>query len=74
MLDRPVQDLTGMPGLFDFTLLWWPDGAPADPSGDVPPLSLLTALQDQFGLQLRAQKVTVRTLVVDHIERVPSAN
>jgi uncharacterized protein (TIGR03435 family) len=74
MLDLPVQDLTGMPGLFDFTLLWTPGDALADPSGDVPPLSLLTALQDELGLQLRAQKVTVRTLVVEHVERVPSAN
>ncbi len=73
-LDRPVRDLTGMPGLFDFQLEWTPDEAPADPNGDVPAPSLFTALQDQLGLRLRAQKVTVRTLVVDHIERAPTAN
>ena len=73
-LDRPVQDLTGMPGVFDLDLSWTPDEAPAAPSEDVPAPSLFTALQDQLGLRLRAQKVTIRTLVVDHVERVPSAN
>jgi len=73
-LDRPVQDLTGMPGVFDLTLEWTPDEAPAEPSGDVPAPSLFTALQDRLGLRLRAQKVSIRTLVVDHIERVPVAN
>jgi len=73
-LDRPVQDLTGMPGVFNLDLSWTPDEAPAAPSEDVPAPSLFTALQDQLGLRLRAQKVTIRTLVVDHVERVPSAN
>jgi uncharacterized protein (TIGR03435 family) len=73
-IDLPVQNLTGMPGVFDLALEWTPDEAPAAPSGDVPAPSLFTALQDQLGLRLRAQKVSVRTLVVDHIERVPTAN
>jgi uncharacterized protein (TIGR03435 family) len=73
-LDRPVQDQTGMPGVFDFALDWTPDEAPAAATEDVPAPSLFTALQDQLGLRLRAQKVTVRTLAVDRIERVPSGN
>lgn len=73
-LDLPVQDLTGIPGVFDLALEWTPDEARATPSGDVPAPSLFTALQDELGLRLRAQKVSVRTLVVDHIERVPTAN
>jgi len=73
-LNLPVRDLTGMPGVFDITLEWTPGEAPAEPSGDVPAPSLFTALQDQLGLRLKARKVSVRTLVVDHIERVPSAN
>lgn len=73
-LDRPVQDLTGMPGVFDLDLRWTPDEAPAAPSEEVPAPSLFTALGDQLGLRLRAQKVSIRTLVVDHLERVPVAN
>lgn len=73
-MDRPVQDLTGMPGVFDLTLEWTPDEAPAEPSGDVPAPSLFTALQDRLGLRLRAQKVSIRTLVVDHIERAAIPN
>jgi uncharacterized protein (TIGR03435 family) len=73
-LDRPVQDLTGMPGLFNLDLRWTPDEALAAPSEEVPAPSLFTALGDQLGLRLRAQKVSIRTLVVDHVERVPSAN
>jgi len=73
-LDRPVQDLTGMPGVFDLKLEWTPDEAPAAASEDLPAPSLFTALQDQLGLRLRAQKVSIRTLVVDRIERAPVAN
>jgi len=73
-LDRPVQDLTGMPGVFDFDLEWTPDEAPAGSSPEVLAPSLFTALQDQLGLRLRAQKVSIRTLVVDRIDRIPVAN
>lgn len=73
-LNRPVQDLTGMAGVFNVSLEWTPDEAPAEPSGEVPALSLFTALQDQFGLRLRAQKVSIPWLVVDHIDRAPAAN
>ena len=73
-LNRPVQFLTGMPGVFDVTLEWTPGEAPAEPSGEVPAPSLFTALQDQLGLRLRAQKVSIPSLVVDHIDRVPAAD
>jgi len=73
-LDRPVQDLTGMPGVFDLRIEWMPDNAPAERSEEVVAGSLFSALQDRLGLRLRAQKVSVRTLVVDHIDRVPAAN
>jgi uncharacterized protein (TIGR03435 family) len=73
-LDRPVEDQTGMPGIFDFALDWTPDEAPAAATEDVPAPSLFTAIQDQLGLRLRAQKVSVQTLAVDRIERAPSGN
>jgi len=68
-LDQPVQDQTGLPGVTDVNLEWSPDGQTADR-----PSSILTAIQEQLGLKLQPQKVTVDVLVVDHIERVPTEN
>ena len=70
-LNTPVQNSTSMQGLFDLTLEWTPDDAPPD---SAPGPSLFTALQDQLGLRLRAQKISIPTLVVDSIDRVPSGN
>ncbi len=64
-LGRPVLDRTGISGLYDFTLDWVPD--------DSAP-SLFTALQEQLGLRLEPQKGSVEVLVVDSMERKPSAN
>jgi uncharacterized protein (TIGR03435 family) len=41
----------------------------ADPGPDV-----LDAVQEQLGLKLTARKVPVETLVIDHVEKVPSEN
>jgi uncharacterized protein (TIGR03435 family) len=80
-LNRPVLDLTGLDGRFDFALAFRQDensrlGATtaADappPAPDVPPL--VDALREQLGLKLTASKGPVRILVIDHIER-PSEN
>jgi uncharacterized protein (TIGR03435 family) len=64
-LGRPVMDRTGISGLYDFTLDWGSD--------DSAP-SLFTALQEQLGLRLEAQKGPVEVLVVDSIDRKPSPN
>jgi uncharacterized protein (TIGR03435 family) len=79
VLDRPVVDQTGLKGRYDFTLKWAPDdsqfgghvpSASDDPSA---PPSLFTALQEQVGLKLTAQKTAVDVLVIDHVEK-PSPN
>jgi uncharacterized protein (TIGR03435 family) len=64
-LGRPVIDRTGISGIYDFTLDWASD--------DSAP-SVFTALQEQLGLKLEAQKGSVEVLVVDSMERKPSAN
>ena len=74
---RIVQNQTGLTGGFDYELTWTPDqeqipGAPAptiDPNGP----SLFTAVQEQLGLKLDAQKGAVEVLVVDHAD-LPSAD
>jgi uncharacterized protein (TIGR03435 family) len=67
-----VQDQTGLSGVCDVSLEWSPDGqtdAAADHAS-----SIFTAIQEQLGLKLQPQKITVDVLVIDHIERVPTEN
>jgi uncharacterized protein (TIGR03435 family) len=79
VLDRPVVDQTGLKGRYDFTLKWAPDdsqfGGRVPPASDDPsaPPSLFTALQEQVGLKLSAEKTAVDVLVIDHVEK-PSPN
>ncbi len=70
-LDRRVVDLTGLKGAFDLTLDWSPLGAEAE---DTARPSIFTALQEQLGLKLEARKVPLEILVVDRVNRVPTAN
>jgi uncharacterized protein (TIGR03435 family) len=69
----PVLNHTGLTGIFNFKLQWTPDrNKPADAAAPDGP-SLFTAIQEQLGLRLRAQKAPVEVLVIDHIEK-PSSN
>jgi len=82
VLDRPVVDRTGLTPRYDFLLKWTPDEsqftqvgarmpAPAE-SADAP--SLFTAMTEELGLKLTAdKKAAVAVLVVDRVMR-PSAN
>jgi uncharacterized protein (TIGR03435 family) len=75
-MDRPVVNQTGLQGVFNLTLQWTPDSArPANPQNGAATEgpSIFTAIQEQLGLRLRAQKVPVDVLVIDHAER-PDAN
>jgi uncharacterized protein (TIGR03435 family) len=68
-LDRPVIDMTELPGVFDLKLEW-ADERQATAEGP----SLFTALQEQLGLKLEARKLPVEILVVDHVAKVPTEN
>lgn len=73
---RPIEDKTGLTGIYDFTLQLDQshDGPAPDPnSADSTGPSIFTALQEQLGLKLDAEKGPVQVLVVDHIEQ-PAAN
>ena len=80
MLGRPVVDTTGLPAAYDVKVEWTPDPAPPVPGADAqndsaePPLSLLTAVNDQLGLRLQTRKVPVDVVIVDHVEKVPAEN
>jgi bla regulator protein blaR1 len=86
LLGRTVLDKTGLTGRYDLKLEWAPDEsqvamfqAMGVPEGAGAPLadslgpSLFSALQEQLGLKLDAQKGPVEILVIESIER-PSAN
>jgi uncharacterized protein (TIGR03435 family) len=73
-MDRPVVDKTDVKGAFDIKLEWTMD---ENTSGDGDPTAgptMFTALQEQLGLRLVAQKLPVEIVVVDHVERVPTEN
>ena len=55
-------------------LKWTPENRQAKP-GDAPPdgPSIFTAIQEQLGLRLRAEKVPIEVLVIDHAEK-PTEN
>lgn len=79
--DRPIVDRTGLSGAYDFVLLFTPEGVTprTDPSTalgaggvagpNVDGTSLFTALQEQLGLKLEAQRGPVEYIVIDRIER-----
>jgi len=59
----PGVDKTGLTGEYDFKLSWDEENGPA----------LSSALRDQLGLRIEAEKVPVSTFVVDSAEK-PAAN
>jgi uncharacterized protein (TIGR03435 family) len=71
-----VIDKTGMTGNYDIALNWTPDPGQASASGidtGTPSESfgpsIFTAVQEQLGLKLEAQKGPVETLVIDSAEK-----
>lgn len=77
--NRPVVDLTGLQGAFDFTLVYSrPDvvrrslrasAELTEPSGAI---SLFEAMEKQLGLKMQTQKHPMLVLVIDHVEQSPS--
>ena len=81
MMDRPVIDMTGLAGDYDFTLTYTADpppnlppeakinGEPIDFSGP----TIFQAVRQQLGLRLEARKAPAPVMVIERIER-PSEN
>jgi uncharacterized protein (TIGR03435 family) len=77
-IDHPVVDHTGLPGGWNFTMVWTPSaalenrppnaqlGVASDPGG----VSMFDALE-KLGLRLEKGTYTIRVLVVDHVEERP---
>lgn len=80
LLHRPVLDKTELSGKFDLNLSWAPDENTPDFGGDAGTSpsdpnrpSIFTALQEQLGLKLEAQKGPGEVVVIDHVE-APAEN
>ena len=70
ILDRPLVDATGIQGYYDIDLT-----APAELPGNKPdPSELLTALDKHLGLKATLKTLSLKVLVVDHMERMPTGN
>jgi bla regulator protein blaR1 len=68
-LNRPVVDLTGLTGNYDFTLQWT---ASADKNLEQDTSSILAAIQKQLGLQLKLQSLPTDVLIVDSAQQPPA--
>jgi uncharacterized protein (TIGR03435 family) len=73
ILDRPVVDKTGLTGRYDFDLDWAPDetqfgGAIPTPQDTKSP-PLLVAMREQLGLEMKATRGPIDTLVIDKADK-----
>jgi uncharacterized protein (TIGR03435 family) len=72
-LQRPVHDVTGLTARYDFVLSWsWEENAPGAREAAV--ADIITQLPAQLGLKLERKKGPVEVLVLDHMEKAPTAN
>jgi uncharacterized protein (TIGR03435 family) len=69
--DRPVIDMTGLTGLYDFDLTYTPElsATAADPGA-----TLETALLEQLGLKLEKREMQVEVLLIEGADKVPAEN
>ena len=79
-MGRPVLDMTGLKGTYDFSLrLDILEGLTNGDSDNKPKVadwstsSIFTDIEKQLGLKLEADRAPVDTLVIDHAEK-PSEN
>jgi uncharacterized protein (TIGR03435 family) len=71
-LDHDVVDMTHLEGSFDFDLTWTGRAALAAKGRDG--ISVFDAVDKQLGLKLELKDVPLPGLVVDHVNRNPTAN
>jgi uncharacterized protein (TIGR03435 family) len=76
--ERPVVDMTGLSGFYDFNLSYLPQNLSPEVHDNLPQdaldrPSLFEALREQLGLKLTPQKGPVQYFVIDHVER-PTEN
>jgi uncharacterized protein (TIGR03435 family) len=70
-MQAPVQDETGLPGKYDFSLDLTPYAATGE-RRDIPGM-MVTAVREQLGLKLEPRRAATDVLVIDRLEK-PTAN
>jgi uncharacterized protein (TIGR03435 family) len=76
-LQRPVVDMTGLKGLFDFNLdlTAYIAASGQDKPSEADAVSIVTAaVQEQLGLKLESRKSPIEMLVIDKAEKAPIEN
>jgi len=71
-LTSPVVDATGLKGSWDFDLKWTGKGQIAKAGADG--ISIFDAVGKQLGLKLELQTASQPVLIVDSVDRKPTAN
>ena len=81
---QPVVDKTGLTGKYDFSIDFTlplppprqpgPPPAPGDSAGPPGAPDLAAALQQQLGLLLVADRAKLDVVIIDAVEKVPTAN
>jgi uncharacterized protein (TIGR03435 family) len=72
VLHAPTVDRTGLTGQYYFAFKFVTVDAPADADSSTP--TIFDALQELLGLRLERRTVSVKMLVVDHVEKTPTEN
>ena len=72
-LGRIIEDRTGLPGRYTLALQWTPENVPVAAIQKYSGPSIFTALKEQLGLELKATKGPLDTIVIDHVE-MPTPN
>jgi uncharacterized protein (TIGR03435 family) len=67
-LDRPLIDASGVDGLHDVALEFGLAQSQPASTDEATGASLFTAIEEQLGLKIEAQKKSIEVLVVDHAE------
>jgi uncharacterized protein (TIGR03435 family) len=70
LLGQPVANATGLTGVYEIRLQYSLAGLQVD----APSATIFDALQEQLGLKLAQKKGTIDLLVIDRVEKVPTAN
>ena len=77
-IGSPVEDRTGLTGIYDVHLEFVPDPSGTEPNATAaaaePGTNIFDAVPSQLGLKLTPKKVPVEMLVIDHVEKVPTEN
>jgi uncharacterized protein (TIGR03435 family) len=69
-LGSPVLDMTNLSGRFDFKI----DDSPYNLEKGDQQYAMIKAIQEQLGFKLDRRKSPVDTLVIDHLQKVPTEN